>query len=246
MLRAAFFDLGDTLLRARGDRAAILAAHRDRLIERFGKRDWYDELLGADLLSELLLDDPAEPLRQRTLTVLRRWLERRGVDVADLDLDELRRAAEVPRKLNATLAPSAHEVLTWVRTRGLRIAVVSNTLWTGDDELRADLPLLGLADVVDVVVTSHSTGYRKPHRAIYERALDLAGVRAAEAVMVGDEPYADVYGAKRAGLRAVWLRLPPPRPHPVGAPVGIAFAEEADGTISALSDLIPVVERWTA
>ena len=244
MLRAAFFDLGDTLLRARGDQNAILAAHRDRLIERFGRRDWYEALLAADLLSELLLDDPAEPLRQRTLVVLDRWLERRGVDRDGLDLDELRRTAEVPRKLNATLMPGAHQMLSVLRARpGLRIGVISNTLWTGDDDLRADLPLLGLADVVDVVVTSHSAGYRKPHRAIYERALALADVAPEEAFMVGDEPYADVVGAQRMGMRAVWLRHPPPRPHPVGAPHDLRVT--ADAEITALSELPAVVERWS-
>ena len=134
-------------------------------------------------------------------------------------------------------------MLSVLRARpGLRIGVISNTLWTGDDDLRADLPLLGLADVVDVVVTSHSAGYRKPHRAIYERALALADVGPEEAFMVGDEPYQDIFGAQRAGMRAVWLRHPPPRPHPVGAPEGVDVHAHAE--IRSLAELLEVYERW--
>ena len=242
MLRAAFFDVGDTLLRARGERATLRAAVRARLVERFGERAWYDELLAADLLEELLVDDPAEPLRQRTLVVLGRWLDRHRIPHDDLDLDDFRRHVEVPRELGATLAPGTRDVLAWLRDRGLRVGVISNTLWTGDDEMRADLPRVDLADLVDVVVTSHTTGFRKPHRAIFERALSLAGAPASASFMVGDEPYADVLGAKRAGMRAVWLRLPPPRPHPVGAPPDLHV--DPDARVSSLPELPEVVETW--
>ena len=46
----------------------------------------------------------------------------------------------------------------------------------------------------------------KPHPSIFEAALTAAGVRADEALMVGDSLKADVEGALAAGLRAVWLR----------------------------------------
>lgn len=244
LTRAALFDAGDTLLRPRaagGDARGVVLA---RLSSRYGPRDWYRELLDADLLTELLHDDPEEPLRQRTLAVLARWLATRGADVSGVDLDELRRLAEAPRALSAELAPGARELLTHLRDRGMRVVIVSNTLWTGDDDLRADLPAIGLGGVVDGVVTSHTTGYRKPHRAIFERALALADARPEEAFMVGDEPYQDVFGAQRSGIRGVWLRHPPPRPHPVGAPRD--FDVRPDAEIRSLHELREVVDRWEA
>jgi HAD superfamily hydrolase (TIGR01509 family) len=244
MLKAAFFDVGDTLLRASVRRAALLADACARLAQRFGPRDWYRDFLEADHLQALLSDDPAEPLRQRTAVVLARWLDARGIGHDDIDLEELRRRAEFPRRLSATLAPGAHPTLANLKARGLRIGVISNTLWTGDEELRADLPDLGLVDVVDVVVTSHTTGFRKPHPAIFQRALAVAGVVPHESFMVGDEPYADVYGAKQIGMRAVWLRRPPPRPHPVGAPRDAALETLADAAIDELPELDAVARRW--
>ena len=45
----------------------------------------------------------------------------------------------------------------------------------------------------------------KPHLSIFAAALHLVGVRAADAVMVGDSVRQDVEGALRAGMRAVLL-----------------------------------------
>ena len=46
----------------------------------------------------------------------------------------------------------------------------------------------------------------KPHRSIFDAALNRAGVRAAESLMVGDSLKHDVEGALRAGMQAVLLR----------------------------------------
>ncbi len=53
----------------------------------------------------------------------------------------------------------------------------------------------------------------KPHRSIFDSALEQAGVAAGESLMVGDSLKADIEGALAIGMRAVLLRrsgdLPP-------------------------------------
>jgi haloacid dehalogenase-like hydrolase len=51
-------------------------------------------------------------------------------------------------------------------------------------------------------VTSLDVGFWKPHAAKFEHALELLGVDAAQAVMVGDSPTKDVAPAKKLGVRA--------------------------------------------
>jgi putative hydrolase of the HAD superfamily len=46
----------------------------------------------------------------------------------------------------------------------------------------------------------------KPHRSIFEAALKLAGVSAAEAMMVGDSLTQDIDGARGVGMRGVLVR----------------------------------------
>jgi putative hydrolase of the HAD superfamily len=84
--------------------------------------------------------------------------------------------------------------------------LITNTLWRGDEEVWEDFRRFGLEDAIDHVASSHSVGWQKPHRAIFERALELTGVKAEETVMVGDQLDADIRGAKRLGMRAVLRR----------------------------------------
>ena len=72
-----------------------------------------------------------------------------------------------------------------------------------------------LADHLSEAIVSGEVGFEKPHPAIFERALAMAGCSADEALVVGDDPWADIVGAKQAGLKAYWVSLG--RPYPCGA-----------------------------
>jgi putative hydrolase of the HAD superfamily len=93
--------------------------------------------------------------------------------------------------------------------RGLRLGVVSN--WNA--RLPELLVELGLGRCFEVVVASAAFGRSKPDPAIFGEALRRLGVRAEQALHVGDHPVNDVAAARRAGLRA-WLldRSRPPGP----------------------------------
>jgi HAD superfamily hydrolase (TIGR01549 family) len=97
--------------------------------------------------------------------------------------------------------PDAAATLRALRASGLRIAVVSN--W--DVSLAAALHGTGLAAAVDVVVTSAEAGAEKPAAAIFERALEALDARPHRVLHVGDDPIADVDGARAAHLHAVLL-----------------------------------------
>jgi putative hydrolase of the HAD superfamily len=83
---------------------------------------------------------------------------------------------------------------------GWRHVVVSNHV----PELPALVAALGVP--VDDVVTSAAVGWEKPNPRIYAAALARAGAEPGQAWMVGDNPVADVAGARAAGLRAVLVR----------------------------------------
>ncbi|MDP2315498.1 MAG: HAD family hydrolase [Pseudomonadota bacterium] len=71
---------------------------------------------------------------------------------------------------------------------------------------RAKLARVGLLDRVDHVLVSEEVGVEKPHPAIFHAALACAGCTAAEALMVGDHPVADIAGARGVGIPAVFVR----------------------------------------
>lgn len=99
------------------------------------------------------------------------------------------------------LAPGALDALETVRRLGRRLGVLSN--W--DARLEETLAQLDLARHFDFFVVSCDVGHEKPHPRIFEVALREAGTTADRVLLVGDSWEADVLGAERAGLRALWV-----------------------------------------
>ncbi|MEX2482849.1 MAG: HAD family hydrolase [Gammaproteobacteria bacterium] len=69
----------------------------------------------------------------------------------------------------------------------------------------ADLDLVGIADLFVTCVSPAEAGVRKPDPRLFQAGLAHAGVSAAEAVHVGDQPLYDIEGAHRATMRSIWL-----------------------------------------
>ena len=69
----------------------------------------------------------------------------------------------------------------------------------------ADLQRCGIADLFAGHVTASAAGAAKPDARIFAALLAMAGVEAHEVLHIGDDPLADVVGATRAGMQAVWL-----------------------------------------
>lgn len=130
--------------------------------------------------------------------------------------------------------PDARAVLEALRTRGVRIGLLSNTHWPAwfHDEL---LAMDGLLDLIDVRGYTSELHVMKPHPEAFHAVLDPLGVREpANAVFVGDRPIDDIAGAKGVGMRAVLRR----NPHVPTGPV------LPDAEIDSLSELLPLVDSW--
>lgn len=140
--------------------------------------------------------------------VMRRSFAAQGVDLEDDDLRLFLTAAHDVWASYYALAVSTHALLDALRARGLRLGLVSNTA-SPEWLLRPVLERQGLVERLDSVVLSSEVGKRKPHPAIFERALNELRVAAEESLFVGDRLEADVLGASRAGMRtvqALWFR----------------------------------------
>lgn len=92
-------------------------------------------------------------------------------------------------------AEGAVEALATVRSRGLKLAVVSN--W--DCSLPERLDALDLLGHFDTVVTSADAGAPKPEPNAFLLALERLEVAASRALHIGDEE-ADERGARAAGM----------------------------------------------
>ena len=232
MLEAVLFDWGDTLMRWEFEPALLEEGHRAGLAAlglepepemtiRF--RDVY--LPG--LWEPGVLEEVEYPV------LVRRLLGEFGIEPDDEALDRFLDAEHRAWGPARRLAPATHELLDTLRGRGLRLGLVSNALdppWL----LHRDLAEFGVAGRLDAAVFSSEVGWRKPHRAIFERALALLGADPDRTLMVGDRLREDVGGAAALGMatcQALWFAADP------------SAGPEPDFKAPAQLDVLEVVRR---
>ena len=232
-VRAVFFDVGDTLVQHWKPHDEVRRLVRDALRRELGDRDWYDRFVESDIVPKRI----DEEHRQETNRWYEQWFRNSQIGIDDIDIDRLRSVVTVPLDLVGSLVPGTREALAGAKDHGLTVGLNTNTLSRGDEEVRRDWERFGLADQIDVVASSHSVGWYKPHEEIFRRALRDAQVSAEDAVMVGDRLREDVWGAKRLGMRAVWRR-------PLGGPPQAEIDTRPDATIDDLTQLPPLVRHW--
>lgn len=101
----------------------------------------------------------------------------------------------------AWVPPDVPQTLSALQAAGYQLALVTNRNRPCQDELAE----LGLLDYFELALTAGEASAWKPDPAIFTLALQRLDATAEAAIYVGDNYYADVVGARRAGLQPVLL-----------------------------------------
>jgi putative hydrolase of the HAD superfamily len=236
VLEAVLFDWGDTLMQFAYSPDLVAAGHHAGLAA-IGRAD----LPQADAVTEHFREE-YEPLFWAPGTIeeieypqlVRRLLGDFDVEIGDGELDRFLEAEHRAWDPARILAAHTHPLLEALRALGLKLGLVSNAFDPGW-LLHRDLEQMGLAQRLDFSVFSSEVGMRKPHPAIFERALEALGVEPERALFVGDRLFEDVRGAAEVGMttvQALWFRADE---HPNGA--------EPDHQAFTQLDVLNVVRR---
>jgi len=114
-----------------------------------------------------------------------------------------------------------------LKARGYRLGLLTNRR----DPLQGYLDEIGLGQWLDFALVAGQIGAWKPSPEAFLKAAEAAEVAPAEAAYVGDNYYADILGAKQAGLQPVLLD-----------PQGL-FPEADSPVIRRIGELPQVVEQ---
>jgi HAD superfamily hydrolase (TIGR01549 family) len=170
-------------------------------------------------------------------TCIAQALQTIGVPGELLHRERLLRAYEWGPVDGVRVFPDVAEVLPILLESGLLLGIVTNSsqpMWLRDIELRA----FGLSDYINGPrVSAADVGWLKPHAHIFNTALSLLpGVSVDEVVFVGDNPIADIVGAKGVGMKAIlrYLESGSNRVHEA----------EPDGEIETFHDLLNILDAW--
>jgi len=234
MLRAALFDLDDTLISSYANPGPAWKA----VVREFAAEIGPDtEAVGAVLareMAEFLRDDENRRLWRLKAVATRRAAARDALaangfaelgDIAGAIAD--RYAAF--REETMALHPGAHEVLDAYRARGCKLGLVTN----GATEVqRMKIERFDLERRFDHIQIEEEAGFGKPDGRAYVTTLTALAVAPEQAQMTGDDLVWDVLAPQRLGMQAIWFN---PFGNPPRTP-GIV----PDRTIGALAELLSV------
>jgi putative hydrolase of the HAD superfamily len=126
-------------------------------------------------------------------------------------------------------------LLRSLRGRGIRVGVLSNTLWPRALHERVFLRDEVL-NLIDGAVYSSEIPWTKPHPEAFRAVMSAIGVSdPASCVFVGDRPYDDIFGAKSLGMRTVLIP---------NSAVPAYEGAVPDAVITRLADLLPHLDDW--
>ena len=175
------------------------------------------------------------------------FLERLEPGLSDTLSDERKRAVRYAYDLSFLDAPlpadpAAAPILEALKSRDVSLGLISNTAMTSGATFRIHLKRLGLLHYFDALIFSDEVGYAKPSGEVFQLALDALNVQPDSTVHVGDDRAADIGGALKAGLRAVWIARPPDsydEPYVYQPPAN----DQPPATITTLTQLIPTLQN---
>lgn len=221
--KAVIFDLGSTLIEYEAvswDELNLLCASsaREWLIhqghkvpeeavfhEQFERAKFDHRKAASETLKEWDVPMIAEP-----------FLRNIGITSNDGFVDRFFDAYYAPVDRLLYVYEDTIETLTWIKSRGVTIGLISNTVFP-ERAHRQELQRFGIEPFLDFAIFSSSFKLRKPHPEIFRHACTLAGRAPQECVYVGDRYVEDITGPNGIGMPAI-LRAKAGREYPPEMP----------------------------
>lgn len=97
--------------------------------------------------------------------------------------------------------PNSRNTLLLLRKKGYKLGLISNTHWRVSRSLRQEF-----RKFFQVVTLSYEHGYAKPHPSIFIATLTKLRTKASQCLHVGDDPVADMQGAKSVGMKTAFIK----------------------------------------
>lgn len=231
--RGVLLDLDDTILRY-GAVADGLWAELSREIGPALGVTGKALLAAVDESRDRYWDDPERHRRGRLdLRVARRAIvaaafEELGLDAPEAAEEMAERFTRV-REERVELFPGAREAMSALRERRVPLALLTN----GSSEFqRQKIDRFDLAPYFEGIFVEEELGFGKPDPRVFELGLEVLGIAAADAWMVGDDLERDIAPAVALGIHTVWVDSQT-RGLPPSAPV------RPDRVVESLHELLP-------
>ncbi len=207
-----------------------------------------DDEVRAEALTDALCEADAHHGRlgrdqQRSSTleqVLARASAAVGLELTALESPRVRAAYERWWEPHTFTDPHVRPLWTWLREQGIRVGVLSNTIWSRDYH-RGLFARDGVLGLIDGDVYTSELAVVKPHPEAFLAAAEAVGSPPQDCVYVGDRLFEDVHGPRQVGMRTVHI------PHSeVPADQTVAVDVTPHAVAHQLADVAGIVQGWRA
>jgi HAD superfamily hydrolase (TIGR01549 family) len=163
---------------------------KDKFLEEYFKIDAYYHKKLQETLKESLLDD-------LIIDVLKAF----GLK-SQMIKSDVRKAVDKGLATRRTKwYEDAPNTLSLLRKRGYKLGLVSNTHWRYPESFRNEVQ-----KIFDVITLSYEHGHAKPHPSIFLVTLKKLQLLPNRCLHVGDDPIADIEGAKDVGMKTAFIK----------------------------------------
>jgi putative hydrolase of the HAD superfamily len=190
-VQSVLFDLDGTLLDRDASVENFITAQHGRLI------DHLSHIPKIDYVTRFIkLDNHGYVWKDKVYQTLVTEFEIEGIGWRVL-LDDY----ETQFQFHCVPFPFLFEMLNVLKNQGYLLGIITNGF--GQFQDRA-IEGLRIRDYFDVILISEVEQVRKPQPEIFQRAMNRLRVSACDSVFVGDNPEADILGAKNAKMWTIW------------------------------------------
>ncbi|RPI13906.1 MAG: HAD family hydrolase [Ignavibacteriae bacterium] len=204
MIKAILFDLDDTLFDHRGSsRTALNQLKNSHLcfsnvsldeIERHHLK-MLEEIHINKVLTGLITVPEARRERIRSLFKLANF------EIDETQLEKYAAFYKSCYENSWQAVPGSIELLRELKKK-YKIGVISNNLM---EEQKRKVLRCGFTGLIDELVVSDEYKINKPDKRLFKILLDKLGVKAEEAILIGDAWEADIIGAANARIKTIWF-----------------------------------------
>ena len=220
MVKAVIFDLDGTLLDRNSSLQSFVAKQYDRFLvslKHINKRDYIKRFVELDCCGQVWKDKVYQSLIEE-------------FDIDRVSWQYLLNDYETQFSNYCIPFPHLIESLNLLKQQNYSLGIITNGRTVFQSH---SIRGLGIKDYFDTIVISEAEQIRKPQPEIFYTALSRLDATAETSVYIGDNPQADVRGAKNAGLKAIWKR-------------NQFWYEptEADAIVDGLNEILPILKQW--
>lgn len=217
-INAVLFDLDDTLLDRTGSLKDFVLWQAQGMLRNSisDVQSFYNRFVELDSNGTVWKDEVyAQLIKEFT--------------IKDWSVSELLQSYELCFSGFSKLKPNSLEALQVLIKKGYKLGLVSNGKSPFQER---NFNALGISSLFSSLIVSEAVGCKKPESKIFELACESIGTVPKETVFVGDNPSADIDGAKKCGMYTIFI------PGKFGQTY-----ENADAVCGNYSELADIVEN---